>query len=101
MVIEWLKFTVSPDQREKFIRKDEEIWTASLQKSPGFLGKEVWINPNTPSEVIFVIHWATREAWKAIPVSELENTERQFAKAFGEHTYKLIEAGEYQVRKFP
>jgi uncharacterized protein (TIGR03792 family) len=101
MVIEWLKFRVSPELREKYIQKDEEIWTAALSKSPGFLGKEVWINPKQQDEVVLVIHWASREAWKSVPADLLEKTDRQFAQAVGAGTYELIEEGEYQVRKFP
>jgi len=46
MVIEWLEFQVKPEAREKFIQKDQEIWTKFLAKQPGFLGKELWINPD-------------------------------------------------------
>ena len=53
MVIEWLKFRVDSKSREKFIQKDEVIWTASLSTYPGFLGKEVWIEPNEADTVIF------------------------------------------------
>jgi uncharacterized protein (TIGR03792 family) len=101
MVIEWLKFRVSPESREKFIQKDGEIWTATLAKYTGFLGKEVWINPSVPEELAIVIRWQTREDWKAVPKDVLDETERQFHRAMGEDSYQMIETGEYQVRKFP
>jgi uncharacterized protein (TIGR03792 family) len=91
---------IPPEQREKYIQKDAEIWTAALAKHPGFLGKEVWINPNDPTEVVLIIHWATKEAWKAIPQAELEDIERKFTVAMGK-SYPIVESGEYQVRKFP
>ncbi|PZV11502.1 MAG: TIGR03792 family protein [Leptolyngbya sp.] len=100
MVIEWLKVQVAEELREVFIQKDEEIWTAALAKHSGFLGKEVWINPQDPQEVTLVIHWETREAWKAIPQDYLDATEKQFNQAFEQNTYKIIEAAEYSVRKF-
>lgn len=100
MVIEWLKIKVSPDLREEYIQKDEEIWTAALAKYRGFLGKEVWIDPTKQDEVVLVIHWVDRDAWKAVPASDLEATEQQFNQAMGAGTHKIIEAGEYQVRKF-
>ena len=101
MVIEWLKVQVAPELREKFIQKDEEIWTKQLSQHPGYLAKEVWIDPAHTDIVVFVIRWATREAWKAIRTKELEATEKLFAQQLGTGTYKIIEAGEYQVRKFP
>lgn len=101
MVIEWLKFKVSSSLREQFIQTDHEIWTATLAKFPGFLGKEVWIAPHSPEEIIFVIHWQTRQQWKDVPQSVLEMTEKKFAQRLGEGSYEMIETGEYQVRKFP
>ncbi len=100
MVIEWLKVQVAEERREAFIQKDEEIWTAALAKYSGFLGKEVWISPQSSQEVILVIHWETREAWKAIPQDYLDATEKRFHQAFDQNTYKIIEATEYSVRKF-
>jgi uncharacterized protein (TIGR03792 family) len=100
MVIEWLKFQVDEALRETFIQKDEAIWTAALANYAGFLGKEVWLNPRTKTEVVFVIHWANREAWSSVPADILEKTERTFAAQLPPNSYKLVESSEYQVRKF-
>lgn len=100
MVIEWLKVRVSPELREKFIQKDAEIWTSMLDSCPGFLGKEVWINPETPTEVVLIIRWESREQWEAVPQERLAQTEQQFDQEFGDQ-HQIIEAAEYQVRKFP
>jgi uncharacterized protein (TIGR03792 family) len=100
MVIEWLKFRVSPELREKFIQKDAEIWTAALSQYPGFLSKEVWINPEVPTEVVLMIRWATLEDWKSVPPEPLAEAEQRFTKEFGE-PQEIIEAAQYQVRKFP
>ncbi|MBC7971292.1 MAG: TIGR03792 family protein [Verrucomicrobia bacterium] len=101
MVIEWLKIQVIPELREKYIQKDDEIWTTALSKFPGYLGKQVWIDPKNADKVVLVIQWASREAWKAVPSKDLEATEMEFARQMGKNTYKIIEEGEYQVRKFP
>ena len=101
MVIEWLKFKVPSEFRENFIQKDEQIWTKKLAKYPGFLGKEVWINPQVADEVIIVIHWNTRENWQSVPPKILVEIEKQFSQEMGPNNYKMIEIGEYQVRKFP
>lgn len=100
MVIEFLKFKVTPELREKFIQKDAEIWTTALSGYPGFLGKEVWIEPNVPTEVAMIIRWATREQWKSIPTEQLDKIDAKFAQQMGK-TYELIQSSEYQVRKFP
>ncbi len=100
MVIELLKFKMPLEQREIFIQKDAEIWTTALAKYPGFLGKEVWINPDDPQEVIMVVHWESREQWKTIPQAEMDLVEQEFDKSLG-FKYEMIESCEYQVRKFP
>ena len=103
MVIEWLKFRVDPDSREQFIQQDEAIWTAALATYPGFLGKEVWIEPNASGKVIFTIRWQTREQWKSIPASDLAKIEQRFSTKMRQMNikYKMIESKEYQIRKFP
>ncbi len=100
MVIELLKFRVAPEERENYIQKDAEIWTTGLAKYPGFLGKEVWINPNDPTELILIIRWATREEWKAVPLEDLQIIEDKITQIMG-RSYPIIESAEYQVRKFP
>jgi uncharacterized protein (TIGR03792 family) len=99
MVIEWLKFNVSPDLREQFIQKDDEIWTTTLSGYPGFLSKEIWISPDNLMEVIQVIRWSSFEAWQSIPEEELQQVEARFNEAIG-NTYQLVESIRYQVRKF-
>lgn len=101
MVIEWLGFRVEPELREKFIAEDEKIWTPVLAASPGFLGKETWIEPGMSDRVYFVIRWQTREQWKAVPVKLLEETEAKFMSAMGQGNYEMLESKEYQIRKFP
>ncbi|MBW4521565.1 MAG: TIGR03792 family protein [Scytolyngbya sp. HA4215-MV1] len=100
MVIEWLKFKVSPELREQFIQTDEAVWDPLLESYPGFLGKEIWINPQALNEVICVIHWTSQNAWKAVPDEVLQKTEQAFAQRFG-YPYEMVEGLEYQVRKFP
>ncbi len=101
MVIEWLVFKVDSEAREKFIEKDREIWSPNLAKYPGFLSKEIWVDPEKSDRVTIVIRWQTREQWKAVPMDILEATEKKFAEAMGEDNYEMVAALEYQIRKFP
>ena len=100
MVIEWLKFRVAPEFREVFIQIDTDIWTRALERYSGFLGKMVWISLTDLTEVVLVIHWATREEWKAISQTDLDQIDRQFDQTI-EFDYELVESKEYQVRRFP
>jgi uncharacterized protein (TIGR03792 family) len=98
MTIEWLKFRISPELRERFVQQDAAIWTPFLAQYPGFISKEVWISPDDLSEVVQVIHWESFEQWQAIPAADLQRVEAEFAAAMGE-SYELIESKQYQVRK--
>jgi uncharacterized protein (TIGR03792 family) len=99
VVIELLKVKVPPKEREKYIQKDAEIWTTALAKYSGFLGKEVWINPDDDTEVILINHWATEEQWQAIPKTEMQAISQRFTQAMGK-SYPIIQSARYQVRKY-
>lgn len=99
MVIELLKFQVPPEVQATYIQKDREIWTTTLAEYPGFLGKEVWTNPNDPTEVILIIRWATREQWQAIPPEDLQRIDAKFTQAMGE-TYPIVASAEFELEKF-
>lgn len=100
MVIEWLRFQVPADQRERYIQVDDEIWTPALQTYPGFISKETWIAPDDEGAVILVIRWRTREEWKTIPEEDLVAIEARFDAAL-DFEYTMTESREFQVRRFP
>lgn len=99
MVVEWLTFEMAPEDRQCFIEKDTEIWTAALRQYPGFVSKEIWLDPALANRVTGVIRWSTRAAWKAIPADELEAVSQQFDQALG-FDYAMVESREFQVRRF-
>lgn len=100
MVIEWLKFSVPSEAREHFIQKDLEIWSPFLEKSPGFVNKEIWISPTDEREVVVIVRWASREQWKSISEDDLAAIAQQFDTAVGVD-YDTVESKEFQVRRFP
>lgn len=100
MVIEWLRFEVVPTAKAIFIEKDQEIYTKFLENYPGFLGKEIWVNPKVETEVIVVVHWETKEQWMSVPENDLIRVQSEFDSAVGEENYQMLEVREYQVRKF-
>jgi uncharacterized protein (TIGR03792 family) len=95
MVIEWLKFKVPPEKWEAFIQRDEEVWTAGLKNFPGYLGKEIWVD-SVENEVVMLIRWETREQWKSVLQSTIDELDRQM----GDLQIAIAESREYQVSKF-
>lgn len=101
MVIEWLKFQVAEADQIHFLEQDLAIWTQALAAQPGFVSKEVWLNPTAPRELILVIRWRTREQWQAICPKFLAEIEAQFRSALGERDFQMVETGEFQPHKLP
>ncbi|MCS6813988.1 MAG: TIGR03792 family protein [Cyanobacteria bacterium] len=99
MVIEWLKFDVDPELREAFIQADDDIWSTALANYPGYLGKEVWISPTAPRDVIVIVRWASQAAWDAVPTDEVNQVEARFSARM-KGAYRLVESSAYQQRKF-
>jgi uncharacterized protein (TIGR03792 family) len=98
MNVEWLRFKVAPEYRERFVQKDDEIWTTFLKKAPGFLKKEIWISPVDLSEVIIAIHWSAQAQQQPIAQKTLDAIEEKFLAALGVPV-QLLESRPYQVRK--
>jgi uncharacterized protein (TIGR03792 family) len=98
MIIEWIRFKVAPDYREKFVQVDHEVWTAFLRQVPGFLHKDVWISLNDLSEVMLAIHWQTLAQQQAIPKATLQRVEAEFLNAL-DFPFQLLEIKLLQVRK--
>jgi uncharacterized protein (TIGR03792 family) len=96
VVIELLKFQVPPEEQHSFIHKDAQIWTTALAKYPGFISKEIWLNPDEPSEITLIIRWATRQEWKAIPEADLIAIDQEFGQALGKY-YPIVQAAEYHI----
>ncbi|MBE9223302.1 TIGR03792 family protein [Cyanobacterium stanieri LEGE 03274] len=95
MVIEWLKFRVCPSHHGFFLEQDRLIWTRNLKNYQGFVDKQIWINPDCEDEIIFVITWASRDLWKAIPVESLKFIESKFKVAMGNISFEMIESREF------
>lgn len=80
MIVEFLTFSVPPDELEEWLQVEERHWTRFLERQPGFVRKEMWrgadvegAEPAGPVDRVHaVIWWSSVEAWKAIPTEELE-----------------------------
>jgi uncharacterized protein (TIGR03792 family) len=89
MVVEFLTFTVAPDELDEWLAIEEQHWTRFLERQPGFVRKEMWrpavvdgAEPvGAPDRVHAVIWWSSVEAWKAIPADELQRV----VEAMGPH----------------
>lgn len=96
MTIEWLRYDVPQEHRDRFLQADAETWTATLAQQAGFIGKQTWVHAQTPTELHLVIQWQTREHWKAVPADVLLKTHEAFVQKAG-YDFKLLGVLEYEV----
>jgi hypothetical protein len=59
------------------------------------LGKEIWVD-SVENEVVMLIRWETREQWKSVLQSTIDELDRQM----GDLQIAIAESREYQVSKF-
>ncbi|MDC7235848.1 MAG: TIGR03792 family protein [Spirochaetales bacterium] len=71
-----------PDQVDRWIELDHEIWSKGLAKWPGYIRKEVWSNPDKPGILTILIYWESLEQWKAVDLDWLMETDRLFDESF-------------------
>lgn len=72
MVIEFLTFSVAPDDLDEWLAADAANWTRFLEQQDGFVRKEIWQHSDDPSTVHAVIWWQSTEQWQRIPTEELD-----------------------------
>lgn len=95
MVIEWQRVKVRPDLMDRFLDKDEEIWTAGLAAMDGFLGKEVW-RGEEPGEIVLVVRWQSMACWKGISRERLDRIDERFRRELPEG-HEIVETRGYEV----
>ncbi|MGA1265093.1 MAG: TIGR03792 family protein [Prochlorothrix sp.] len=81
MVIEYLTFQVAPADQATFLHWDDRLWTPVLSQQPGYQGKEIWRDRETPHQIHIVIRWQSWEQWQNIDPDLLQATEQAFQDA--------------------
>ena len=97
MYIEYLRFQIKPGFQKRFMELDQELWTSRLSKNPGFHKKEVWLNPEDPTNLVIIVWWSNREQWKSITLEEVEALDQKFIEAIGPGNSTLVETREYRL----
>jgi uncharacterized protein (TIGR03792 family) len=77
VVVEHLRVKVPADALDDWLLAEQGSWEPWLAQQPGFLDRQLLWDPQR-EEGTLLIHWRSREAWKAIPVSEIERVQKRF-----------------------
>jgi uncharacterized protein (TIGR03792 family) len=96
VAMEYLRVQVKPEEVDRFVQADRDVWTTFLSQQPGFLHKQVLCSKTTPGEVVILTQWRSREEWKSIPQKLLDETDQKFTVAMG-RSVPFTETGEYMM----
>ncbi|MBL6880652.1 MAG: TIGR03792 family protein, partial [Synechococcus sp. BS30m-G31] len=70
-VIEQLRLKVPESQVQIWLEAEQQTWQPWLEQQKGFLGRDIAWDP-AHEEGQLLIHWATRDQWKAISSEEVD-----------------------------
>ncbi|WP_269623296.1 TIGR03792 family protein [Prochlorococcus marinus] len=93
-IVEYLKLSVSRQDKEAWLSAEKRTWEPWLEKQKGFLDRQLFWDPLN-EEAIVLIRWASREEWKAIPQVEIDHVQELFEKIAKDST------GEQSLNPFP
>ena len=77
IVIEELRLKVPREFKEYWIKAEQDVWGAWLEKQEGFLDKQVFYN-NKSEEALLLVSWKNKILWKNISVEEIDKNQKLF-----------------------
>jgi len=93
VVIEHLTFEVHADERAHWLAVEGETWSRFLERQPGFVRKEVWVERDDPHRIHALIWWSSEDQWKSIPLDDLTAVDTAMGHWFRQgacRTYDLV-----------
>ena len=76
-VVEHLRVRVPAMALQAWLDAEQGSWEPWLRSQAGFLDRQLLWDPER-QEGTLLIHWASREQWKAIPPEEVDRVQRRF-----------------------
>lgn len=77
VVVEHLRVKVPAEAVEDWLEAEQGSWEPWLAEQPGFLDRQLLWDPER-EEGTLLIHWRSRDQWKAIPEREIEQVQERF-----------------------
>ena len=84
-VIEHLRVQVPRESRQAWLEAEHGSWEPWLAKQKGFIGRELLWDPQS-EQATLLIRWSSRDAWKAIPLQDVEAVQERFEQLAREST---------------
>lgn len=91
MVIEFLTFHVPPHERQAWMEVEERTWSRFLERQPGFVRKQLWVERGDEQVVHAMIEWESWEHWQAIPADELAAIDTSMGVMYRDCTCRIFD----------
>lgn len=79
VAVELLRLGVPAESREAWLAAEAASWGPWLRQQEGYLGRQLFWDPQR-QEGTLLIRWASREQWKAIPMSAVGEVQERFER---------------------
>jgi uncharacterized protein (TIGR03792 family) len=108
-VIEQLRLKVPASQVQIWLEAERQTWQPWLEQQEGFMGRDIAWDP-AREEGQLLIHWATRDQWKAISAEDVALVQGEFesvvntalgASATAESPFPLVLEAELMPLRLP
>jgi len=77
LVVEHLRVKVPANAVDAWLQAEQGSWEPWLAAQPGFLDRQLLWDAEQ-EEGTLLIHWRSRDQWKAIPEEEIEQVQERF-----------------------
>jgi uncharacterized protein (TIGR03792 family) len=91
VVIEFLTFRIPVAERAEWMQVDERTWSRFLERQPGFVRKQIWVDVDDPDHIYVMVEWESLEQWKSIPHDELAAVDEEMGHWMREPTCRTFE----------
>lgn len=91
MVIEYLTFIIDPSELAEWLAVEEQTWSRFLERQPGFVSKQMWVERDLPNEIHAVITWQDEASWHAIAHDDLAEVDRSMGAWMREPTCRVFD----------
>ncbi len=79
LIVEYIRLSVPSKDRRAWLIAEGKTWEPWLAEKEGFVNRELlW--DQKKQEATLLIRWSTKEKWKSIPQSEIDQVQENFEK---------------------
>lgn len=91
MVVEWLTFVVDRSEARAWLTIEEAVWSRFLERQPGFVRKQMWVEQEDLDRIHAVIWWNSMEEWKRIGPEVVAEVDRQMGDHLRDCTMRVFD----------